>query len=184
LEAANQVVVADGVKRLTLEAVARRAGVSKGGLLYHFPNKQALIEGMIGNLGEVFVSRLAQELAADDAASDEGRWLRAYARATFAGEQESLTASSGFLAAVANNPELLKPLRENFGRWQELAESDGLDPALATVVRLAVEGLWFADLFGFAAPAEPLRTQVLNRILDLAGEAVGTGTNSRPIPTT
>ena len=36
-----------GVAKLTLEAVAKEAGVSKGGLLYHFSNKEALIEGMI-----------------------------------------------------------------------------------------------------------------------------------------
>ena len=35
-----------GVAKLTLEAVAKE-GVSKGGLLYHFSNKEALIEGMI-----------------------------------------------------------------------------------------------------------------------------------------
>jgi AcrR family transcriptional regulator len=39
LRAANLVVVEEGVSRMTLEAVAREAGVSKGGLLYHFPSK-------------------------------------------------------------------------------------------------------------------------------------------------
>ena len=34
----------EGVVKLTLEAVAQRAGVSKGGLLYHYPSKEALIK--------------------------------------------------------------------------------------------------------------------------------------------
>ena len=46
LAAASQIVQCKGVAKLTLEAVAKEAGVSKGGLLYHFSNK-ALIEGMI-----------------------------------------------------------------------------------------------------------------------------------------
>ena len=33
----------DGERSATLDTVAKRAGVSKGGLLYHFPNKEALI---------------------------------------------------------------------------------------------------------------------------------------------
>jgi AcrR family transcriptional regulator len=47
-------VVEEGVSGMTLEAVAREAGVSKGGLLYHFPSKEALIGGMIGRLIDRF----------------------------------------------------------------------------------------------------------------------------------
>ena len=163
LDAANQVVLAEGVKSLTLEAVAREAGVSKGGLLYHFPSKQALIEGMVSQLSDMFVDRLASAFDEDNAAGEKGRWLRAYARATFAGEEKAVATSAG----------LLDPLRENFKRWQQLAESDGLDPALATMIRLAVEGLWFADLFGFASPTGTLRARVLDRILELIEESDG-----------
>lgn len=37
LAAASEIVEEEGVVKLTLEAVAQRAGMSKGGLLYHFP---------------------------------------------------------------------------------------------------------------------------------------------------
>ena len=48
LDAADHIVASRGVARLTLEEVAREAGVSKGGLLYHFKSKDALTEAMIG----------------------------------------------------------------------------------------------------------------------------------------
>jgi Tetracyclin repressor-like, C-terminal domain len=35
---------------------------------------------------------------------------------------------------------------------QERLARDGIDPATATLVRLATNGLWFADLFGLASP--------------------------------
>jgi AcrR family transcriptional regulator len=54
LRAAGRVVVEEGVSGMTLEAVACEAGVSKGGLLYRFPSKEALIASMIGRLIEVF----------------------------------------------------------------------------------------------------------------------------------
>ncbi|EGP8446816.1 TetR/AcrR family transcriptional regulator, partial [Listeria monocytogenes] len=47
LTAASEIVKEEGVVKLTLEAVAQRAGVSKGGLLYHYPSKEALIKGMV-----------------------------------------------------------------------------------------------------------------------------------------
>src|SRR5687768_15624169 len=43
LEAAERVVGDVGAARMTLEGVAQAAGVSKGGLLYHFPTKEALL---------------------------------------------------------------------------------------------------------------------------------------------
>ncbi|WP_415841676.1 TetR/AcrR family transcriptional regulator, partial [Paenibacillus macerans] len=47
LQAAAKVARESGVEHLTLDAVAQEAGVSKGGLLYHFPNKEELISGMV-----------------------------------------------------------------------------------------------------------------------------------------
>ena len=48
LDAAERVVRRDGVARLTLDAVAAEAGTSKGGLLYHFASRDALITAMVG----------------------------------------------------------------------------------------------------------------------------------------
>ncbi len=46
LTAAERVIAQLGVKRLTIEQVAKAAGMSRGGLLYHFASKEALIQGM------------------------------------------------------------------------------------------------------------------------------------------
>jgi AcrR family transcriptional regulator len=54
LEAAEWLTLRDGVAKMTLDAVSREAGVSKGGLLYHFPTKIALIGGMIERFIERF----------------------------------------------------------------------------------------------------------------------------------
>jgi len=68
------------VARLTLDAVAREAGLSKGGLLYHFPSKNALIAGMTATLLEDFEGEVRRRSGADD--EEPGRWLRAYVLAT------------------------------------------------------------------------------------------------------
>ena len=52
LDAAEVVVVRQGIANLTLEAVAAEAGLSKGGLLHHFPNKDRLIEAMVVRAAE------------------------------------------------------------------------------------------------------------------------------------
>ena len=47
LAAAMAVAKESGAGRLSLDAIARRAGVSKGGLLYHFPKKDALMRALV-----------------------------------------------------------------------------------------------------------------------------------------
>lgn len=55
--------------------------------------------------------------------------------------------------SAAVDTTLLEPLRERFREWQALLEDDGLPPAVATAVRLAIDGWWFAALLDLAAPA-------------------------------
>jgi AcrR family transcriptional regulator len=168
IEAACQVVLAEGGEGLTLEAAARLAGVSKGGLLYHFPSKEALIIGMIEQLCLTFEEALERELVAD-AGPLAGRWLRAYVRASLSGvSAEHSAVSAALLAAVSSNPALLAPLRERFDRWQAQAAGDGIDPAMASVVRFAVDGVWLAELFGFAPPDPALRPQLIATLIGLA----------------
>jgi AcrR family transcriptional regulator len=52
LDAAEAVVVRQGIANLTLEAVAAEAGISKGGLLYHFPTKDRLIDALVRRSAE------------------------------------------------------------------------------------------------------------------------------------
>ena len=47
LAAAIEVIRTDGAANLTLDRVATAAGVSKGGFLYHFGSKDALMAGLL-----------------------------------------------------------------------------------------------------------------------------------------
>src|ERR1700722_11797421 len=47
LDAAEAVVVDKGAAHLTLDAVTERAGISKGGLRYHFESKEALLAALV-----------------------------------------------------------------------------------------------------------------------------------------
>jgi len=63
LTAAERVVLRDGVTCLTLEAVACEANLSKGGVLYHFATKEALIQAMLERLIQLSSARNAGGMA-------------------------------------------------------------------------------------------------------------------------
>jgi hypothetical protein len=72
------------------------------------------------------------------------------------------------IVAAATNPKLLEPLRQRFRTWQRAIERDGISPTRATVIRLAVDGLWLADVLGIWSLSDKLRRQVLNELIRLA----------------
>ena len=62
----------------------------------------------------------------------------------------------------------MAPLRRAFDGWQARIEADGIDPARATALRLAADGLWLSELFGLAAPTGRLRRQLADEVMRLA----------------
>ncbi len=165
LSAAANIVLELGAARLTLDAVAKRAGVSKGGVLYHFPSKDDLIKGMVEHMAQGLTERIRKEYEQDDFGTNQGRWLRALTRANFS--SQDLELSAGLTAAVLLNPDLLEPNRLAYKARQTLIEQDGVDVVLANIIRLVGDGIWFSELLGFAPPEEPLKTQILERLLSL-----------------
>jgi len=173
LDAATRIINSKGVSHLTLENVALEAGVSKGGLLHYFPNKKALIQGGINSVIETYTENLEKSAAKDP---EPGGTLRAYIEVSLH-DPEQMTA--GLLAAIATDPELLKPLQDHYAEWQKQVEDDGLDPVEATIVRLAVDGLWFCDMFGLAALDADLREKILQRLVTMTRTDKG---NNSPDP--
>lgn len=167
LDAAESVVVEHGAVGLTLEAVAAEAGVSKGGLLHHFPSKDQLAAALV----ERAVARVDEAL--EVAASDGGRgaFTRSYIRVTMGDGARQTGAdplSTALLGALALDPALLEPLREAYARWQERLERDGLDPVDATLVRLAVDGWWTALVLGLPPLPRTMASQVRAKLDSLA----------------
>src|SRR5258708_3247444 len=75
LEAAIRVAVRDGVVASTLDQVAREAGVSKGGLIYHVASKDDLVREMLAFFAQKNDQALMERVANDR--HPEGRWVRA-----------------------------------------------------------------------------------------------------------
>lgn len=164
LDAAECVLFERGTQALTLAAVAERAGVSKGGLLYHFPNKEALIKGLVARVIEEFDDLIASY---DDGAP--GAYSRAYVEATFHvftnGEAASTRRRWSVITAAAADPELIAPLRAAMVRWHREDPGDP-DPVNGMIVRLAAEGLWEVAVHdpGHYSPADyaALRERLLS----------------------
>jgi AcrR family transcriptional regulator len=134
LDAAEDLLCDQGSTALTLAAVADRAGVSKGGLLYHYGTKEALIKGMVERLIEDF-----DELTANQPGET---YTERYLGATLAAVRSGRLRRWAVVTGASGNLFLLAPLREAMARWHREGLSEEPDPLGSQIVRLACEGLW------------------------------------------
>jgi AcrR family transcriptional regulator len=157
--------VEQGAENFTLETVALEAGVSKGGLLYHFASKNALITGMMERSMALVDAALEEELVRSD-----GDYLTAYIRASFRTTADPAQVSRAIQAAIVRDPALLNPLRERFERMQREISQRASSPELGLLVRLAMDGLWYSELYQFAPPDGEQRRALQSLLLKIAKE--------------
>src|SRR3954452_7102242 len=144
LDVAGELVTESGVAALTLDAVAKRAGVSKGGLLHHFPSKNALLAAMVGSMVGKF-SDAADAFAPRDP-DRRGRGARAYVRTTVEGPPADARRWAALSAAFMTDPSLLEGWRAKLAELCAADRDESTDPVTALIVRLAADGLWLADV--------------------------------------
>ncbi|MFN7766835.1 MAG: TetR/AcrR family transcriptional regulator [Planctomycetaceae bacterium] len=90
-ETAIEIAAREGLAAMTLDNVARHAGVSKGGVTYHFPSKDKLLEAVVEHFGER-LERLVLERVANDP-HPRHRWARAMLDCTF--DEPAAASSTG-----------------------------------------------------------------------------------------
>ncbi|MCW5981496.1 MAG: TetR family transcriptional regulator [Bryobacteraceae bacterium] len=171
LDAAERIIVRDGVARLTLDAVAAEAQMSKGGVLYHFKSKEDLIVGMIKRMADQYDEQV-QELESNDP-NPKGRKLRAMLRVSFpeAPTEAARYADSicaGLVAAVATNRSLLEPIHERARQMHTCITEEARDPVTAMIVHYAADGIWLNRIFGIPIENGEMQRKVVKRLLEMS----------------
>ncbi|ATX64495.1 TetR/AcrR family transcriptional regulator [Roseinatronobacter bogoriensis] len=144
LEAAEALSRRLGPGNLSLDAVAAEAGVSKGGLLYHFPSKAKLLEALVAH----HLSRLDAALRAEEATGRPNAAITAYMDQFLLECARQKPPASGLLAALAENPQLLEPVRAQESDFLARIRADATDPDFATVAFLVVHAMRAMKMLG------------------------------------
>ena len=168
LEAAEAVVKEGGAAHLTLDAVADKAGVSKGGLLYHFPTKEALIEGMIAHVIERATVRRAAAL--EMLPPGPARGLKSEILALLVYRDVDSRVSAGLLATVANEPKHMCRFREVHRQRFSANTEHAAQPDRVKIVMLAAYGLFFLELLQGSPFDAQQRQALVDELLRLSDE--------------
>lgn len=168
IDAAEQVVLEEGASHMTMDAVAAKAGVSKGGLIYHFPSQRDLLQAMLQRFVDRVETRMAQ--AREELPESPVRNIKAYIHAWFTLGSEYRRTASALLATITREPELLQTVQEKHQAvLAEIIEA-APNPELAIVLSLATEGMWMSELLNISPLADHERARIQHLLLKLADE--------------
>lgn len=166
LDVAAQITNEQGMDALTLDAVAREAGVSKGGLLHHFAGRQALLHGLCDEMIERLDTQIDAAMADDPRAG--GRFARAYLAVMSSTEsaEDAHRAGALYVAMFAD-----ADLRKRWAGWlkdrlEQHKETDSSPEA--RIVLLAADGLWLADLVGAPQVRGGLSQEVTDTLVEMS----------------
>ncbi len=169
LNAAEAVVVRQGIANLTLDAVAAEAGMSKGGLLHHFPTKDRLVEALVTRAAENW--RACYMEAYGRTPEGPGRMARALLSHCLSDAQgwtdELRRSSAAVFAALAQNPSLIEPMRAVYSDLRRRIAEDGLSPGVGEAVAAAIDGLWLYWVLGLAPVNQELVVRVRIALEDM-----------------
>lgn len=169
-EAAIRTASRDGLLAMTIDNVAKEAGVSKGGVMYHFPSKDDLVRGMLEHFGGQ-LERMVFERLADDP-EPRFRWARSMLSCVFPEPQSALPENESLspealdrfmlaaLAAAINSPGVIEPLRQVALRLRQRLLSDPDDGLEQLLVWLALDGLFLWQFVGLIRRDEPLYAEI------------------------
>lgn len=168
VDAFEHLLVDDGERAATMDATARAAGVSKGGLLYHFGSKDAL---------ETALLERVQALVTDDLAAMESApegpvafFLRTSVMNDDALDRALIATSR---LAQGGHPEAAETLRRVRSRWEDALRPHVRDDAALALVLLVSDGLYYNNALTGASVSGPVpRGEALRALIALVEASV------------
>ncbi|MFJ9587990.1 TetR/AcrR family transcriptional regulator [Streptomyces acidicola] len=162
IDAALRVTERDGITGLTLESAAEEAGVTKGGLMYHFRTRNELLMAIQKHLTRQWEEYLEAVLGKPLAEATAREAVAAYVRTGAQGSGSK--ADLAFMLEAEASPELATVWNDLFARWAPPPTSTEPYDIDLLLARLAVDGLWLKGAAGGAPLTKPVKAALRNRL--------------------
>ncbi len=167
LAAARSVLLRDGIAAVTLEAVAREAGMSKTGLYYYFVSKEALIFELVFGIWESQAQRVSDAVALEESGpSAIGAVIRNTVK-EFAGQMDDFRLA--YLHGQVSGSSGLQLSPEQFERIRPLNDKL-LGEAARKLAEAGQPALVEPRLFAFLAFASALGLLTIKGLVELQGD--------------
>lgn len=145
LDAAEEIVTKHGAAALTIDAVAKAIGITKGGVQYAFGTKEGLIVAMFERWGSSY-DELFRAIAGANPAPVTA--IRAHVEATHRSDEATQAKAASLLAALIRSPEDLASTRAWYSSRTAGLDMSKSEDRRARLAFLATEGAFMLRFFG------------------------------------
>ncbi|MFH0752974.1 MAG: TetR/AcrR family transcriptional regulator [Candidatus Omnitrophota bacterium] len=170
IDAAEAVVMEMGATHMSLDEVSKKAGVSKGGLMYHFPNKDSLLKAMIQRLVAQFY--MDRDVTLGQLKKSPARILKANILTALQPNIKRQRMGLSILVVAAHNPELLESLKEAYRQHLKDINDSGLDFERAAIISLATDGLMLLEILGLSPYSLDQKDRIKDMLVKMMDESV------------
>lgn len=177
LEVASLLVQEQGASALTLDATCAKAGMSKGGLLYHFRSKDELMLALLDYQHRAMEVFILEAFERDPHPDLPGRHHRALIHAIFqllASENPTQFAIVGGIAVqlMATGGQCHQALQEHFcckmEAWSSMMNQDGLPPLASWLIHCTIDGIITHQIMHQKLPDRAILDQMRTHLIGLA----------------
>ncbi len=146
LDIAETIVAQHGVAGLTMDALARAANITKGGVQYCFGNKEGLIKAMIMRWSDHFDAEVAQAAGGN---TDALAHVRAHIKVTREADVQDESRFAAMLAGLIPNSDQLADTRAWYARQLQGLDFSTEQGRNARLAFIANEGAFLLRSFNF-----------------------------------
>ena len=161
LDAALVIIARDGPGRLTLDAIARESGLSKGGVMHQFRTKEGVLKALLERQMAHF-----EEFRANIRVTSANPELVTEITTVREAANTPNSAALALLAAMVENPDLMALPRDSDLKIIAAIKAEAADPDLAMLRWAAARGLLLGALFGISPISKGERDHLFARLLD------------------
>lgn len=145
---------------LTLDKVAQKASISKGGLLYHFHTKDELFLAIAHSIMAEFVDSF-------EALSKLEHGIGKRTRGFILASQKDFEEGAWINIAIQINHHDNQAISVAYEQLLDSLLQDGLEPSIVHMIRLTIDGLYYSKLLNIAPVSKEVSDSVFQQLLQM-----------------
>ena len=141
--AVMELILEGGLPAVTLSSVCKRAGISKGGLMHHYPSKEALVDAFVSRSSNECLNEIHEHL--QPIAGGRGKRTKAFVDLMLKDPAMCKPDSSREIAAVMialMQGQMVSHAEDFYERLAVELGDDGVSQAVIELTVTSVDGLW------------------------------------------
>ncbi len=144
---AAKIINEEGIQKFTMDYLAKKSGITKGGVLYHFESKEKLLLEMNKMVIEIYEENIAYY---QSQLSGSYLFTRAYALSTlyFLNNTENILLPAVFISSHEDK-QSQKLWQSVIDKWDRAFDQDQGDLDKILELRMICDGIWFSIMYNY-----------------------------------